>query len=462
MRKKLFVLLFLLTTVFLPARAELASSIDSVISAKQNGGAEFTVKIVRLSDGRTLYSRNADKPMIPASNMKLIVSAAAVDLLGTDYKYITRIGLLEDALAVIGSGDPLLADPESPDNHADLIEKVISALKSKSVTEMKDIVLDSTLFDDQLVHPNWPAADINRPHACEVCGINFNANCVKINTANRSGRVRVYLEPYTQYVSIVNKIRPTSKGSSAVGAYRNGHPNTLVLKGRCRKEASFYTAIERPAAFLGFVLVEKMTAAGIKVTGRIIEKHIPNKESTDVMLRLETPIESVLKRCNKDSFGLAADSLLKTIAAENIAGKTNGSWAIGAKILTRWLTLTGLDDSEFVIDDGRGLSRQNRLSANVLTTVLVKMLNSENGEFFRQTLAVGGVDGTVSRYFRESKYKGRVFGKTGYISGVRSFSGVCRTGRGDIVFSILTHGGNSKVRKSINKIVETLIDKYNL
>ena len=165
-----------------------------------------------------------------------------------------------------------------------------------------------------------------------------------------------------------------------------------------------------------------------------------------------------LARCNKDSFGLAAEALFKTIAANASLTNKDGSWAAGRQIISRYLSSLGVDRSQFYIDDGSGLSRQNELSAYVITKVLSDVYKGRNWQLYKASLAVGGGDGTISRYFKEQKYKGKVFGKTGYMEGVRSFSGACTTAAGDYIFSILANKTNGKTRAAFHDIAKAIID----
>ena len=164
-------------------------------------------------------------------------------------------------------------------------------------------------------------------------------------------------------------------------------------------------------------------------------------------------------RCNKDSFGLGAECLLKTISAQANEKKMNGSWQGGRALISRYLNSLSISDDEFYIDDGSGLSRENKLSANAIVEILSNTYNSPQWPIFKQSLAVGGRDGTVRKYFRDRRYSGKIFGKTGYINGVRAFSGICSTDNGEFIFSILTNNSRtSKTRKAINDIVKAVID----
>lgn len=154
---------------------------------------------------------------------------------------------------------------------------------------------------------------------------------------------------------------------------------------------------------------------------------------------------------------MAAESLLKTIAAKSNPDNKNGSWEKGCELIGKYLSELGLDDSQFYIDDGSGLSRQNELSANAITTVLQKQYRSRNWPLYRDSLAVGGIDGTLEKHFKNERYKGKILGKTGYIAGVKSLSGICITDKGDYIFSIL--GNNGPSRDAINRIAQAIIDE---
>jgi len=461
--KRLFLAVLISTTPLGLSRADLAERIDAIIKQPSQKKVDFSIHIVKADTGKTLYRHNANNALIPASNMKIIVTAAALKYLGPDYEYKTRVALADNTLVVIGSGDPLLGDKvtDAKHNRPDgwVLDEIVAALKQNGKTSIKDIVVDTTVFDDQRVHPNWPKHELNRWYASEVCGLNYNCNCVTITAKNTGHTVNVLLEPSTNYIRLVNKIRPIKNGTGAVGAYRNHQPNTIILKGKCKtQQGPFLVAIERPAAFFGFLLAEKLAKEGITVRGHLVEKSVRFDAGLQTLAVFSTSIADCLDRCNKDSLQLAAESLLKTIAANSLPDKKNGSWALGRQLLSNYLLQLGIDQSQFHIDDGSGLSRQNRLSANAITKVLTNVYNSDDWTLYKDSLAVGGGDGTIRKYFRQPQYKGKICGKTGYINGVKSFSGFCTTADGDYAFSILANNANGKTRLCINDIAKAIID----
>lgn len=445
------------------AFGSLGRRIDGIIRQSSQKKVQFGIKIVEAESGKMVYRHNATEAMIPASNMKIITSAAALKYLGPNYEFRTTVGLCGDTLVVSGGGDPLLGDRATDEKYGRqagwIFEDIAQAIKQNGITNIEDIVVDSSMFDDERVHPSWPRDELNRYYACEVSGLNFNGNCIDVTTNNTGGRVTILIEPDTDFVKVVNEVTPIRKGKSAVGAYRNEQLNKIIIRGKCRHQAGpFAVAIERPAAFFGYLLAEHLGRAGIYAKGQLFEKSAPANCRMKILREYRTAMADCLARCNKDSFGLAAESFVKTMAAGAGQGGRRGSWAKGRELIERYLLGLGIDGGEFNIDDGSGLSRENRLSANAITKVLRDVYKSRNRQLYKDSLAVGGVDGTISRYFKDQKYKGKIVGKTGYIEKVKTFSGLCTAGGQDYIFSILANNTNGKTRGAINDIAKAIAD----
>jgi len=442
-------------------QASLSRQINAIVSSQK--GVQFSIHIIEAGSGQTVYAYNARQPLMPASNMKVVTTAAALKYLGADFKYTTRLGMCGETLVVVGSGDPLFGDRKTDakyDRKPDWIfEYIAAALKRSGIAKVTDIIVDTSVFDDQRVHPNWPKEELNRWYACEVCGLNFNGNCIEITADNKGGRVVLSVLQQTTYIEIISKLIPITSGTSTVGAYREDRPNKITIKGKCKGTVGpFDVAVERPAGFFGYMLAEHLTKAGIEVKGQLSEKPRPVNCDFRLLAEFTTPISDCLERANKDSLGLAAESLVKTIAASNNPGTKNGSWERGRELISQYLLKIGVKSDQFYIDDGSGLSRKNRLTAEAITKVLLEIYRSPYWELFRNSLAVGGVDGTLSRYFKEQNYKYKILGKTGYVNTAKSFSGICITDKGDYLFSILANNTNGQTREAINDIAKAIID----
>ena len=443
----------------------LKSKVNGLLGKADQKKVVYGIKIIDADNKKELYSFNCDQAMMPASNMKVVTTAAALKYLGSDYEFKTKIGLSGGDLVIVGSGDPLLGDKKTDAKYGRvsgwIFDDIAAALKEKNVTSIKHILADTTIFDDVRVNPNWPVDQLNRWYACEVSGLNYYSNCIDMTVKVENSMPRVFISPATSYVQIENQVSYTSDSKkSAVGAYRNAVANKIVVKGRCKaQEGPFDVAIERPAGFFAFLLAENLSRAGISAEGSFIEKPIDSGEPMMLLREYKNSIADCVTRSNKDSYGLAAECLMKAVGAKSSGQNRNGGWENGRKAVSAYLTGLGVNESQFRIDDGSGLSRENRLSANALISVLYDVYHSNYSKLFEDSLAVGGVEGTVDKRFKGKKYNGKVFCKTGYISGVRALSGWVRTSKGDYIFSILTNNSNWKSKAVIDGIVEAIIDE---
>ncbi len=438
-------------------------TIDSVLRSPKQAKTRFSILAVRADNGDILYSHSSGVPMMPASNMKLITTAAAVHYLGIDYVFKTQVGLRGSHLVIIGGGDPLLADLPTDTRYGRklgwVMDAIAGVLKQNNIESVDDIIVDSSFFDDNRVHTAWPTDQLNQWYACEISGLNYNDNCIRILAEKKDGRAVLSTDPLTSFLTFHNQIRVVRSGSSVLGAYRNSKPNVLIVKGNLNASVGFDIAIEKPSAFFAWHLKERLTQQGISVRGGLLGQYVKNDPNIRIIHTFETPLSDVLDRCNKDSLGLAAESLIKTISAEKTEGRINGEWPHGLSLAAEYLGSLGADPNEFKLDDGSGLSRNNRLTTRVLVSVLKDMYAAASWPRFEQSLSVGGQDGTTTRYFQNPRYRGKILGKTGYIAGVRAFSGVCKTPSGDILFSILTENGNGLTREAINDITELIFDR---
>lgn len=442
------------------AFGDIEAKIGSIVAKQAKKKVVLGVEILRADTGEAVYSHNVHAALTPASNMKLITSSAAVNLLGADFKFTTKVGMAGETLVLIGGGDPLLGDALTDEKYGRkpgwLIDDIVNKLKSSGVTKIKNIITDTSIFEANSIHPDWPADQLDAWYASQITGLNYNDNCVSVIARPSGGGMEFSVDPATSYITLVNKT--TAKGKQGVWCTRQMGTNTITISGTSvKRPVTMEITIDKPAGLLAFLLAERLPKAGIAVEGQLYQQAVA-ANAVKVLAEYKTPLSDVIARCNKDSLQLAAECLFKTISANATPEKKNGSWQHGREVIGDYLTKLGVAREEFVIDDGCGLSRKDKLSANAISTVLLAMYRSGQQQMFFESLAVGGEDGTIQKYFKEHKYKGKVLGKTGFIDGVKSFSGICSTEHGEYLFSILTNRAAGDTRDAINDIVKALID----
>ncbi len=439
--------------------AQVKQRLSSLLRDQRLRRSEFSATVFWADSGEVIYEYQPRQSLIPASNMKLVTTVAAVQRFGPDFEFVTRVGLSGDNLVILGSGDPLFGDKETDKRFRRrpywVLEDIGDRLQNLSWTVINSIVIDTSVFDQERVHPLWPKNALLQKYACEVSGLNYNNNCVEIAVANRQGKPVLFLEPRTSYVRLLNAVSVVNSPENWFAVERTGKPGVLRVSGKVNSQAGPYAVVvSNPALYFGTLLKEHLNKKGITVKGEVKEEAFPEGDDFTLLAEYRTPLREVLRRANKDSLGLAAEALFKMLGAWENPDHKGGNWEGGARAVGAFLASLGLSENEFQVADGSGLCRENRLSSHVLATVLRWVHSQPEWPFFQETMAVGGIDGTLENVFRERVLRGRVIAKTGYINGVRALSGVTRTRHGDIIFSILANRASNLARTTINNMVK--------
>ncbi|MBI9017126.1 MAG: D-alanyl-D-alanine carboxypeptidase/D-alanyl-D-alanine-endopeptidase [Phycisphaerae bacterium] len=455
----------------------LADKIDGLISTKNRSRTLYTIHFRDIASDQTIYKFNADRPQKPASNMKIITTAVALDTLGPDFQYDTLYGIAGDDLAVIASGDPLIGDPVLAEQRGQDIFQVFDVLAAKLKENNIDfikgnLIIDDSIFDNKYFHKSWDPDQANRWYAAEVAGLSFNDNCIDIlfEPAAIGQMARYSLMPDTKFIDITNKCKTIAKGSTKVGALRAINSNNVTLIGQCQSKRTvpIYLAIHQPSALHGFVLAERLLSKhGIKIQGKLIIKKITDKQNNPpegfkTLLIHQTQLSTVLDQCNQRSLNLAAEALFKTIGTRSPGPDSDkivnqGSWESGRKNIEAFLQRLNIPVDQFKIDDGSGLSHNNKISAEAMTTILTYMYKHKNSSVYLESFATPET-GTLAKRSRFSEYDNRIYAKTGSISGVNSLSGYCQDKQGRwMAFSILTNSPSAS-NSTIDQIVKYCMD----
>lgn len=403
------------------------------------------VLVKSLASGATLYERNADLVFIPASNQKLLVSAAALDKLGPDFTYETCVyadgkvngkGVLEGNLVVKGGGDPTLRT-------ADLTD-LAKQIRSMGVTKITgDLIADDSLFDSRRLGWGWSWDDMPYYYSAEISALNLNRNVVDVYV--QPGRIVgstavIRLDPPTGYMAIDNAATtgsPDSKKSIRVD--RPLGINTIRVSGTVPLGAKVTASdesitVKEPALYVGNVLKDQLARQGVLVLGRVVSGKLANDGEKLATHRSE-PLSKVLALLNKPSDNLIAEVLLKTLGAV-VKGK--GTTDSGAEVETEFFQSIGMDITALRIVDGSGLSRLNYVSPRNLVTLLTHMHGHRDAKVYIDSLPVAGVDGTLRNRMKGTAAEKNVRAKTGYVSRVSSLSGYVTAKSGEeLVFSIL-------------------------
>ena len=464
------------------AGADLTSDIQAVLKDKTLSKAAVGVHVVRLGTAPAgdvpVFGHDSQVPLIPASNLKLVTTAAALDALGTDFKFRTLLLKHNDDLVLIGDGDPTLGDSEllrkSGWNSTTLFKNWGEQLRKNGVEQFARLVVDDSIFDEQFLHPRWPADQIQKRYVAQVGGLNLNVNCMDfyIRLTGPGEIVNYIADPTTAYAPIANTC--VSGGDNAIWLSRVPNTNNIVLKGRTpyNTDVPVSVTIHDPTMFTATVLQEQFTAAGIKfgaarparnrsLRAALLKTPLDQDPSWQVLAIHETPIATVLARSNKDSVNVYAEALCKRIGAA--ATNEPGSWKNGTAANAAYMAKIGVASTEFKFDDGCGLSKENTISAEALCRVMAhNWHNPDVKEAFFNSLSIAGKDGTLEARFQGTDLRGRVFGKSGFVNSVRTLSGYLKAKDEQwYAFSILLNNlADTVTGKNLQEAIVRAVDTH--
>jgi D-alanyl-D-alanine carboxypeptidase/D-alanyl-D-alanine-endopeptidase (penicillin-binding protein 4) len=456
-------------------RWELGKKIDKVLSAKQLSKASVGVKVVRLNDDATVYEKNSTRLFSVASNMKIATTAAALVCLGKDYEFKTRFlrrgvlaaSTLKGDLVVIGTGDPCISS-RFYDSPIAVFQSWAKMLAAQGVERVEgDILIDDTFFDREFIPRTWPKEQLHRWYCAPVSAVCLNDNCIDITVSPGAGGGKpalFSLSPPTNYATVKNTCITTSRKSEhMINLYRKQGSMEVKLSGKFFTGSSpqtFFITVDSPPLFWGTVLKETLEGSGIVVTGtvKLLDSALPENSLIPIAAHSQT-LQTVLPVTNKNSQNLFAEILLKTLG-RNVAN--SGSLAGGVKALEEFFAQLKIGKSNFAVADGCGLSEESKLTPDAIVRILAYMHKEKFRDEFKQSLAVSGIDGTLERRFTEAAYKGRVFGKTGYIRGASALSGYAESSSGKtfaftIIFNNAASLSNTYMKSVQDEIVKVLL-----
>ncbi|MSR28735.1 MAG: D-alanyl-D-alanine carboxypeptidase/D-alanyl-D-alanine-endopeptidase [Phycisphaerales bacterium] len=454
--------------------ADISQSVRAEIGALGLKKASIAVSIRDVATGRVITSYHADEPMVPASNMKLLTTGAALMTLGPDFAFETRLLRDGDRLVLVGDGDPALGDPEllAQSSFVDpagvvhpgmtiehLLDSWVRAVAQSGVKSLSEVVVDDRIFAREGAHPAWPKDQLDEAYCSPPSGANFHGNALMVSAAPGSGGVPsiTALSPKAPWLSIRNKGTSRTGKNDRNTAWIARAPSTgeLTLFGNVKTPLASPIAVglSDPALFFAQCLADRLTRAGIPVARtRTAATSDGAPSGTQVGPVLRTPIETIVARCNVESENLYAESLLKRIGAQST--QRPGSWESGSRAVERALTTAiGQGASAFRISDGSGLSKENRVTANGMTAWLTALgSDSAVAQMFVGSLAEAGKSGTVRKRMKEiNPALAVVQCKTGYIDKVSCLSGFVTSANGTrYAFSILGNGLTE--RDSVGKL----------
>ncbi|MGE7944990.1 D-alanyl-D-alanine carboxypeptidase/D-alanyl-D-alanine endopeptidase [Lysinibacillus xylanilyticus] len=476
MKKKIILLTMILMVCCLPItfleKAEaseqtMTTKVNSVISKNWKNN-EYSITVRDMESGDVLYNKNGEKMIRPASSHKLLISAAALDLLGPDYRFETKVyvdgpienGVLQGNIYLQGGGDPTLL-PSHLDSFA-------SGLKKMGISKITgSLIADDTWFDTDRLPKGIVPQEEALPYASRISALTISPNeqydiatvQVKVAGSKVGTTANVQLVPFASTIPIVNKTKVVKKGEkSTVKITREYGKDRIVVTGNlpAGSEKSTYVTVYDPTLYTLDVFREKLVAKGIQ-TMPLNMGQVP-ENAQQVGISYSKPLKDInfkfLKLSNNGMGDMFTKQLGRVLLGE-------GSWSAGIQAIRTYGNDIGLNMDQWVFEDGSGLSHQNRASSMQESLLLYKVRSKSWYYSYLDALPHAGRKGKLVGATLENRMKGySVSAKTGYISGTHALSGYVKGKSGKwYIFSILTQGNKTSAIPTIDEIVKQIANE---
>jgi D-alanyl-D-alanine carboxypeptidase/D-alanyl-D-alanine-endopeptidase (penicillin-binding protein 4) len=436
----------------------------------QNASIAFYV--ADAGNGSVVYSYNPKISLTPASNMKLISSAAALELLGPNHIFKTSIGytgvlnnetgVLNGDIIIKGGGDPALGSDNFSNHYEDFAEQWIEAIKNAGIKKVNGrVITDDSYYDFDPVAPRWLWEDLGASYGAGVFGLSiFDNTCsIKVRTSNDGNVEIVDITPNLDEYVFTNRLK--SVGTEANWyVYTAPYSTSGWLSGTIpvRNEYVMKASIPDPPLMAAQMLSRRMKVEEIEITGAPTTARIENLTNIDITCLAQTnspELSAITEFLNKESVNLYADTFTKELGKQF---RGNGSLSDGTKVIMQFLSSAGVDTCGFFIEDGSGLSARSAINAEGIATLLIYMWNE--GKYFQDyisSLPDAAQSGTIAQFFTDPVFKSNLKAKSGSMTRVRCYSGyfTAKSGK-NMVFSMLINNFQGPSRNVIRHIEETL------
>lgn len=450
-------ILFSFLIVSISFSQSLSSKINDVISNKFFESCLISIQVEDLTTNKTLYKKNEKILLRPASNMKILTSAAGLLYLGPDYEFKTELFYSGNVSNDTLYGDLFFEGGCDPDFVTQDFYPFVEAVKSLNVSVIKGNLYGDISFKDSIYWgKGWMWDDDPSSDAPYLSALNLNDNCVVINFDSTKDSISI--SPKTNYVNVFRIYDSTHLIIDRKWMERK---NDIIIKGK--NDGNNYSSkinVLEPAKYFLTVFSEILDSNNVKILGEIGTRKIP--ENIKSLYTFGRKYSDVINNLNKSSDNLSAEMTLYALS-ERYSGKP-ASVDSGIQFIKMMIDSIGLDSKDYRLVDGSGVSHYNVVSAELLVNVL-KYFYHNKPELYKllyDSFPIAGVDGTLENRMRESRAANNVHAKTGTLTGVSCLSGYVTTKKNHtLAFSIMMQnfvGSAKKVRDFQDKICEILAE----
>lgn len=447
-----------------------ADAIESITQHPQFRRARWGVLIQTVgAQPQTLYAYDAANYFIPASNAKLLTTAAVLSQLGPDFRIRTSIYQVPRSdgrviLQVVGRGDPSFSDAD--------LEQLAYQIRSRGITRIDQLVADDRYFQGDPVHPNWEWEDIQAGYGAPVNSLILNQNWIGLTLIPQSLgqplRV-VWDDPETgrgwRMINRSTTVAATEPEFVQVG--RDLTESIAYITGQLRVGSAaepVAVSIPRPTEHFLERLQRALASQQVAVVQATVTPDPPPfsipANSIEIAAVESPPLADLLMETNQQSNNLYAEALLRILGIQVAEAPKPSSLEAGITAVQRTLGTLGVEPSSYQLADGSGLSRHNQISPEALVATLQAMAQHPDASVYRASLSVAGISGTLRHRLQNSRVQGSLQGKTGALRSVATLSGYLeRSDASTLVFSLMANHFETSlasVQQAMDQIIEWL------
>lgn len=469
MKKSVFIYFLLGVANVLCARS---TALDAFVGQPLIEDANVGVLVQNLHSGKVLASYRSANVIPPASTMKLLTTASALEMLGSDFRFSTFLetdgtienGILHGNLYIRGTGDPTLGSQRV--GNQSFLYQWVRALRQLGIRNIDGkVIADASFFDGDAINPQWIWEDIGNYYAPGIYALPYLDNT--LNVQLRSGEIGSVAEviktiPYIEGITFENHIRCTA--ITYDGAFVHGVPycNHRYLVGSVPSNRGIFGVrgdIPNPPLLLAQHLTMRLRESGVQVAQEagFIAECAP-VERTVLYEHRSEPLSAIVAEINQESNNLYAEQVFRYLGSKVSLPCTIHN--AGLTIQNCWFN-RGISLARSFIMDGSGLSPQDAVSAETLVQLLAFMQRSREKTAFVASLPVAGHTGTLRPFLRGTELEGKVCAKSGTTSRIKSYAGYISMPDGStLAFAVIVNNANGKPLKVQKAIEKFLLDVY--
>lgn len=437
--------------------AQLPEAIDAIANRPEHRRLHWGILIQTLSPSRTLYSQNAQQYFIPASNVKLFTTAAALLQLGSDFRIRTSVYGKDGVLRLVGRGDPSLKNAQLRD--------LAQQLRRQGIRQIQRLIVQDGYFQALPLHPTWEWEDVYADYGAPVNSLILNQNVVELQLLPQELGQPVKItwnDPFAAWQWQIENQTLTAESGVKSSFEVNGilGKPSLQIRGQMAID-SLPEVLTVPVKNPGEYFLQNFKLALLQEGITVAESQVINsaeKVNEPELAFVESPpLFQLIADTNQPSNNLYAEVLLRTLGIKSSPNINQDTVTLGLNLIKTSLTNLGVDGESFVLADGSGLSRRNLVSPASLVQSLQAISQLPQAEIYRISLPVAGVSGTLQNRFKNTPAMGIVYAKTGTLTGVVTLSGYIDVPNYErLVFSIMVNQSDQPariIRSSIDEIV---------